>query len=277
MISDALDLYARARARFGGGTPNMVFKLPGTKGGLEACRALTGQGIGTTITVNFGLFQHLPFAEAIAAGTAATSYLVEMNGRLAYPVRDEMLAKLDRLSVYGIDEPRAREAAAWAGVAVVKRAHALLKQRGYDLDRAQTLIASLRIYEGDSYDALPSPFPDITETIGAGVISVFPNIRHAFDRREPLAFDPVCIERPVPPHVLDTLAHSEIFKQAYYVSDPAWVAEEDGRFRPERVLSLDDEARVEAWPPIYNTLTEFIQSYDTFVERILARRQLLAL
>jgi hypothetical protein len=40
---------------------------------------------------------------------------------------------------------------------------------------------------------------------------------------------------------------------------------------------LDDEARVVAWPPIYNTLNEFIQSYDAFVERILARKQLLAL
>ncbi|NLF02359.1 MAG: hypothetical protein GX601_15415, partial [Anaerolineales bacterium] len=135
MISDALDLYARARARLNGGTPNMVFKLPGTRAGLEACRALTGQGIGTTITVNFGLFQHLPFAEAIQEGRAVSSYLVEMNGRLAFPVRDEMLARLDHLAALGISEAQAREAAAWAGVAVIKRAHALLKQRGYDLGR----------------------------------------------------------------------------------------------------------------------------------------------
>jgi transaldolase len=273
MISDALSIYEKLRSRLGGGAPNVVFKLPGTQAGLEACRVLTKQGIGVTITVNFGMFQHLPFAEAMAEGEAIFSCLVEMNGRLAYPVRDELLAKLDELAAYGIDEVKAREAAAWAGVAVVKRAHKLLGQRGCDLARIKLLIASLRIYEDDGYAGLPSAFPDVTEVVGAGIISVFPNIRRPFDAQAGLVLDPRRIESPVPAEILETLTHSEIFKQAYYVADRDWISQEDQRFRPDRELRLQDEANVAAWPPVHSTLSEFIRSYDSFVERIIQRKR----
>ncbi len=269
MVADAQFAYDWLRDAVGG-VPNVVFKLPGTQAGLEACRALTRRGIGVTITVNFGLFQHLAFAEAIASGKALVSYLVEMNGRLAFPVRDELLGRLGELAAHGIDEARAREAAAWAGVAVVKRAERLLAEKGYDRTRIKTLVASLRIYQGTGYDQLPSAFPDITEMLGAGIISVFPNIRGPFDKQGSLALDPRSIEAPVPDRALEVLAHSELFKQAYYV-------EGDGaRFRPAAVLRLSDQERVAAWPPVHATLTEFIKAYDTMVTRILERKQLLA-
>lgn len=275
MISDALFIYEKMRAKLNGGVPNVVFKLPGTKAGLEACRALTQRGMGVTITVNFGLFQHLPFTEAIGAGQSIFSCLVEMNGRLAYPVRDELLAKLDQLVVYDIDEARAREAAAWAGVAVLKRLYRLLNRKGYDLSRVKPLVASLRIYEGDGYEKLPSPFPDITEALGASIISVFPNVRRSFDTQAAVELDPRRIEAPVPEDALEVLTHSEIFKQAYYVAHGGWAREEDGRFRPDYALTLEDEAGTAAWAPVHNTLTEFCNSYDAFVERILERKQLL--
>jgi hypothetical protein len=275
MISDALFLYEKLRARLDGGVPNVVFKLPGTKAGLEACRALTQRGIGVTITVNFGLFQHLPFAQAIYEGQATFACLVEMNGRLAYPVRDELLAKLDELAACGIDEARAREAADWSGVAVLKRLYRLLSERGYDLGRVKPLVASLRIYEGDGYDTLPSAFPDITEAIGASIISVFPNVRRAFDAQPKIELDPLRIEAPVLDDILEVLTHSEIFKQAYYVADRVWMPEGDDRFRPDYELTLEDEAGTVAWAPVYNTLTEFCDSYDTFVGRILERKHLM--
>jgi hypothetical protein len=80
-----------------------------------ACRALTSQSIGVNITVNFGMFQHLAFAEAIREGKALVSTITHMSGRLAFPVRDELLGKLDRLAKEGIDERQAHEAAAWSG------------------------------------------------------------------------------------------------------------------------------------------------------------------
>jgi len=277
MVSDALFIYKRMQARLGGGVPNVVFKLPGTKAGLEACYALTGRGIGVTITVNFGMYQHLPFAQAIREGQSIFSNLVEMNGRLAYPVRDELLAKLDELVAYGIEEAQAREAAAWAGIAVVKRLYRLLSTKGYDLRRVKPLIASLRIYEGDGYERLPSVIPDITETLGASIISVFPNIRRAFDGRPEFALVPRRIESPVPDAILETLAHSELFKQAYYVDDRHWLPEGDERFRPNRELTLEDEAATAAWVPVHHTLTQFCNAYDAFVQRILERKHLLGM
>jgi transaldolase len=272
MISDALFIYEKMRNKLNGGLPNVVFKLPGTQAGLEACRALTGQGIGTTITVNFGMFQHLPFAQAIHESQAIFGCLVEMSGRLAYPVRDELLAKLDELAAHGIDETKAREAAAWSGIAVLKRLYSLLNKKGYDLRQTKPLVASLRVYEGQGYQDLPSAFPDITEILGASILSVFPNVRRAFDPRSDIELDPRRIERPIADGILEVLRHSEIFKQAYYVDDPGWLAEEDARFRPNYPLTLGDEAGTAGWTPVHNTLTEFCNSYDKFVERILARR-----
>jgi transaldolase len=274
MVPYALSTYEDMRAKLDGGIPNVVFKLPGTRAGLEACSVLTKRGIGCTITVNFGLFQHLPFAQVISEGKALTSYLVEMNGRLAYPVRDELLARLDELADYGIDEAEAREAAAWAGVAVLKRLYKLLTKRGYDLTRVRPLVASLRIYEGDGYENLPSSFPDITETLGTGVISVFPNVRRAFDRVPEIELKPRQVVEEVPDGILEVLSHSEIFRQAYYVADRGWLPEEDERFRPIYELTLEDEAGTFSWAPIHHTLMQFIDSYDTLVRRVLERKQL---
>ena len=275
MISDALSYYETLRTRLSGGVPNVVFKLPGTKAGLVACRALTGRGIGVTITVNFALFQHLPFAQAIQEGQAIFSCLAHMNGRLAYPVRDELLSKLDELAIYGIDEAKAREAAAWSGVAVLKRLQKLFVNKGYDLTCIKPLVASLRIYEGDGYDNLPNRFPDITETLGTSLISVFPNVRRPFDAQPNIKLNPQQVDAPLPDGILETLAHSEIFKQAYYVSYPEWANEEDERFRPVYELSLEDEVGTAAWAPIHATSTQFSDSYDIFVQRILERKRVL--
>ena len=277
MISDVRSIYNELRAKLDGGVPNVVFKLPGTLAGLKACREVTSQGIGVNITVNFAMFQQLRFAEAIHEGNAIFSCLTEMNGRLAYPVRDELLGKLDKLSEYGIDEAIAREAAAWSGVAVVKRLEKLLAEKGYDLMKVKPLVASLRIYdEGPGYESLPSAFPDITEQVGTSIITVFPNVRYAFDALPQIELDPRRVEEPIPDHVLETLTHSEIFKQGYYVGDPEWVAE-DSRFKPDYELVLEDEEKVFEYPPIYNTLIGFSESYDRLVQLLLERKELLDL
>ncbi|MCS7222197.1 MAG: transaldolase family protein [Anaerolineae bacterium] len=275
MVADALAIYEELQCKLDGGVPNVVFKLPATRAGLEACSVLTRRGIGVTITVNFGLFQHLRFAEVIQEGAAIFSTLAHMSGRLAYPVRDELLSNLGELSRHGISEAAAREAAAWSGVAILKRLYAWMKAKGFDLRRIRPLIASLRVYEGDGYESLPSAFPDITEALGTSIITVFPNVRRAFDCRRGIALDPRRIEEPVPTAVLEVLAHSEIFKQAYYVADPAWGMTDQDRFRPRQILALEDEDAVAAWTPVRNTLTEFSNSYDSLVKRILERKQVL--
>lgn len=265
MIADAEAIYADLTRKLEGGVPNVVFKLPATQAGLAACRHLTGKGIGVNITVNFGLFQEIAFAQVIRQGHALVSYLTDMNGRLAFPVRDELLSKLPQLAALGIDEARCRCAAAWSGVAVIKRLHRLLSDDGYDLTRIRPLVASLRWYDGPLYAALPSPCPDVTEATGVAVITVFPNIRRNLDTTPGLPFVPDRVNQPVPEDMLRVLEHSEIFKQGYYLPG-------DVTHIPERPILLEDEAATAAWPPVHNTLTEFGKAYDRFVDRIIARQ-----
>jgi Transaldolase/Fructose-6-phosphate aldolase len=276
MIRDATSIYQELRRRLNGGVPNVVFKLPATWAGLQACRALTSDGIGVNITVNFALFQHLRFAEAIQAGQSLFSVLSHMSGRLAFPVRDELLAMLGELARHGIDESQVRQAAAWSGIIVLKRLHQLLLARGYDLARVKPLIASMRIYEGEMYRGLPSPIPDISEVVGTGILTVFPNVRRAFDSLPKLEIGPGQIEASPPGWALPILAHSEIFRQAYYVQARGWG--DDGKeMRPERVLALEDVSATADWLPVRNTLNEFCKAYDVFVERIEGRRRLMDL
>jgi hypothetical protein len=273
MIADASDIYRRLQSRLNGLIPNVIFKLPATLAGLEACRSLTSRGIGVNITVNAGLFQQLRFAEAIKQGYAPYSALTEINGRLAYPVRDELLRRLPELATKGTDEADVREAAAWAGVAVVKKLHALLESKSYDLNRIRPLVASTRVYKDHpGYERLPSRYPDITETIGTGIITVFPDVRRAFDDEGNLPLSPHRVAEPVPGHVLETLANSQMFRQAYYVTGQEWVVGEDQRFRPDHELALEEEAAVAAWPPVRDTLAQFVNGYDRFVQRLMALR-----
>lgn len=276
MIGDAGAIYRELRERLAGGVPNVVFKLPATRAGLQACAALTSEGIGVNITVNFGLFQHLRFAEVIQQGHACFSVLSHMSGRLAFPVRDELLAKLGDLARHDIDEAQARQAAAWSGIIVLKRLHELMLARGYDLGRVKPLIASMRVYEGEMYRGLPSAIPDISEVVGTGILTVFPNVRRAFDSLPGLEIGPRQIEAAPPKAMLPILAHSEIFRQAYYLDVPGW-GDDGGEMRPERALALDDERATADWLPVRNTLNEFCKAYDQFVERIEGRRRLMEL
>ena len=121
MVRDATEIYDELRTKLDGGVPNVVFKIPATQAGLAATRELTRRGIGVNITVSFGLFQELAFARVINRGTAIFSTITHMTGRLAFAVRDELLGKLDMLKALDITEAMAREAAAWSGIAVLKR------------------------------------------------------------------------------------------------------------------------------------------------------------
>ena len=265
MIADAEAIYADLTAKLAGGVPNVVFKLPATQAGLQACEHLTNKGIGVNITINFGLFQEMAFAPMIRKGHALVSYLTVMNGRLSYPVRDELLARLGQPAQWDVDEGVARRAAAWAGVAIVKRLVARLAADGYDLTRVRPLVASLRWYSGQVYEGLPSPCPDVTECIGVPVLTVFPNVRRSLDDTASLPLAGNQVAAPVPAEVLDVLSHSELFRQAYWLPG-------DTCFRPEHPIFLKDEAATAAWQPVRTTIDEFSRAYDRFCQKILARQ-----
>jgi transaldolase len=277
MVTEAKNLYGSLENQFGG-VPNVVFKLPATAAGISAAEKLTSEGIGVTITVEFSVFQALGFAEVLNRGKMLVAYLALMNGRLAYPVRDEMRTK-------GV--PGGVEAARWAGVEVARKAYRRLyappeqEGMGVDPERIKLLIASLRIYD--------DWIPDISQLWGCPVITIFPNVRRKFDISPatcgqglpPAQACPEPVERvrgsidftgdavlgATPDDQLKVLLESEIFRQAW------WVPGDPEQYRPKRVLTLEtkDSEALLKWPPVANTLGEFIDLYEKMGQMVKER------
>lgn len=257
MISQAIDVYEDLRRRLGG-VPNIVIKLPATPGGKVAAKALVQRGIGVTMTLTFSLFQALELGEVLENGDVLVSNIALMNGRLAYPVRDQ-------LSQAGVEG--GVEAAQWAGVAVARKIYHRLydatEAGGMALDptRIRLLIASLRIY-GDW-------LPDISEIWGVPSLTVFPNVRRAFDAH-PREINGTAISAETPSGAIETMLLSEIFRQAWWNPD-------QGTGEPDTPLSLgqSDAAAVAAWAPVRQTLDQFIDVYKTMNQMIRARLEFL--
>jgi transaldolase len=269
MVTEAKNLYGSLENQFGG-VPNVVFKLPATAAGISAAEKLTSEGIGVTITVEFSVFQALGFAEVLNRGKMLVAYLALMNGRLAYPVRDEMKTK-------GV--PGGVEAARWAGVEVARKAYRRLYAppeqggMGVDPERIKLLIASLRVYD--------DWIPDISQLWGCPVITIFPNVRRKFDIspatrgqglpptqvRGSIDFTGDAVLGATPDDQLKVLLESEIFRQAW------WVPGDPEQYRPKRVLTLEtkDSEALLKWPPVANTLGEFIDLYEKMGQMVKER------
>ncbi len=230
-----------------GGVPNISFKLPGTYAGLEAAELLSEDGISLTITLCFGLHQALDFARVFKKSQAMVNSVVIMNGRLAFPVRDELVAA-------GVDG--GEEASQFAGVEVTRHLYQKLYTPesegglGCDITRVRIMNASLRIY-GDE-------LPDIVDIIGSPSITVFPNARRALDS-VPRMIDVAACEQQTPKDKLEILVQSEIFRQAW------WCDGDPSEYAPERRLMMcpEDQYALVEWKPINDTLTQFIDSHKT--------------
>ena len=254
MVAAATLIYAELEKRLGG-VPNVVIKVPSTAAGLYAAEKLTAEGIGVTVTLTFSLFQALPFARALQAGHALVSYIALMNGRLAFPVRDELKKN---------DVAGGVAAARWAGIEVARKAAARMyappAQGGLGVDKSKVkiMIASLRIYE--------DWIPDISELWGIPLITVFPNVRRAYDAHErPL--DVKAVDKDISRADLEVLVNSELFRQA-------WWTPEDGAFgKPDRVLTLEpvDAEAVAAFAPVRETLVQFIGMYEEMSKMVKGR------
>jgi len=176
-----------------------------------------------------------------------------MNGRMAFPVRDEMKQR----SIQG-----GVEAARWAGVEVARKAYRRLYEplekggMGIDPERIRLLIASLRIYD--------DWMPDISELWGCPVITIFPNVRRKYDSQRREFIDKTFL-RATPAKQMKILFESEIFCQAW------WVPGDSEEYRPKRVLTLEpqDKMSLAKWPPVANTLGQFIDLYEEILRRIL--------
>ena len=226
MVEEVEGLHARLTEELKG-TPNTVFKIPGTKAGLEAVRRLTSKGIGCTVTVNCSVDQNLAFGEIIEQGSARISFLVVMSGRLDDLIRNE----LREIGLFN-----ASEVAKWASIAVIRRSYVILyRQRKYR--KSALLTASLRgpwHVEGS-----------ITKGESPIYITCFPDKAREYDSEERKIVSRIA--EKIPDQTMSDLMKSRIFQQAYEV----------GRLAPDEF---------DTFLPVVATLAAFSEAYDEFVK-----------
>jgi len=233
MVDEATWVYSEIEEALGG-TPNIVFKLPGTQAGIAAAERMTAAGMGVNVTVNFALPQQIAFAGAIEANsTAQVSFRTQMDGRLDDPVGEQ-------LEEAGIEDWE--EVKKWATTAIRQREYHLLNhpptEGGLGFNKSFPLAASGRgawnIERGTSNGPVPN------------FLTIFPDKAEDYDS-VPREIDPNGIWTELPDGYLEKLMQSSIFRQAY---------EPDGMM-PEEFIDFVPAAR---------TLTGFSETYDEFLQ-----------
>jgi transaldolase len=189
--------------RFSSVAPNIIVKFPATKAGIGVIEEATSRGVSINCTVSFSTSQAVAAAEAVERGLAKRKskglptddmgpVITIMAGRLEDWLR--VLAERDHVTVHPSSLP-------WSGVAVVKRAYRIFRERGY---RARLLAAAIRHHlhwsefvGGDLVITLPSMWQkrfnasavDVRERIDDPVDSTyveelsarFPDFRRAYE------------------------------------------------------------------------------------------------
>lgn len=202
--------------------PNLNVKMPVTAAGIEAIEEATYRGISVNATVSFTVPQALAVGEAVERGLKRREAEGHDVSEMA-PVATIMIGRTDDwLKVVAnkhgiIVDPEALE---WAGVAVLKHAYALFRERGY---RARLLAAAYRNHHHWS------------AFIGGDVVLTIPYLwAQRFN-----ASDVPVVERmddPVDPRYVDELrAKFDDFRRAYD-ADGMTVAEFDGYGATRRTL-----------------------------------------
>ena len=123
--------------------PNMIVKIPATSAGIPAIEEATYRGVSVNATVSFTLPQAIAVAEAVERGLqrrAARGKEIATMG----PVCTVMVGRLDDWLKVLLEknniaiDPGDLE---WAGVAVLKQAYRIYRERGY---RTRLLSAAFR-------------------------------------------------------------------------------------------------------------------------------------
>ncbi len=223
---DADALVAQA-TRFHGLAPNMQVKIPVTRAGLAAIEEATARGVNVNATVCFSVPQALAVGEAVERGLRRRREAGKQE-RMT-PVCTIMVGRLDDwLKVVAERDELAPTPGTldWAGIACLKRAHALFQERGY---RTRLLAAAYRNHLHWS------------ELVGGEVILTIPSEWQRRFNASALEVRPRFTD-PVPAAVLEELARMPEFRRAY---------EPDG-------LRLDE---LDGFGATRRTLRTFIASY----------------
>jgi len=129
--------------RFDALASNMQVKIPATRAGIVAIEEVTARGVNVNATVSFTVPQALAVAEAVERGLERRAAAGEDVASMT-PVCTIMVGRLDDW----LEASAARAGVLltpgivnWAGIACVKRAYALYRERGF---RTRVLAAAYR-------------------------------------------------------------------------------------------------------------------------------------
>ena len=135
MVDQALDLASQAE--------NSQIKVPASKAGIEAMEELTYRGVSINATVSFTVSQAIAVAEAVDRGLKRRES-EGLDTSKMHPVCTIMVGRVDDYlkNHYGkTDTLISSQAYDMAGVAVMKKAYRIYKERGY---RTKLLVAAYR-------------------------------------------------------------------------------------------------------------------------------------
>ena len=224
---------AEQAQHFDGLAPNMIVKIPVTQAGVVAIEEATYRGVSINATVSFTVPQALQVAEAVERGLRRREAEGQDISRMG-PVCTIMVGRLDDwLKIVAdreniIADPAALE---WAGVAAMKKAYRIYKERGY---RLRLLSAAFRNHMHWS------------EFIGGDVVISPPYKWQKRFNGSDVTIESR-IERPLAPSILDELyTKFEDFRRAY--DDEGMTPAEFDNFGATR-----------------RTLRQFIAGYGEFV------------
>ncbi len=216
--------------------PNMQVKIPVSKDGVPAIEEATYRGVNINATVSFSVPQAIAVAEAVERGLKRRE-AEGLDTAGMSPVCTIMVGRVDdwlRVIANRDDIITTPGYLDYAGVAVMKRAYQIFKERGY---RSRLLSAAYRCHMHWS------------EFIGGDVVVSIPyEWQVRFN-----ASDVECIPRmdnPVDPKIVDELLRKfDDFRRSY---------EPDG-------MSVDE---FDTYGPNMRTLRQFLGGYDTLVQQI---------
>jgi transaldolase len=233
MISEAKWVYERLHAELGG-VPNTVFKVPGTRAGIDVAGELTAGGMGVNVTVNYSLPQQIAFAGIIEKRSSApVSFRTQMDGRLDDPVGEELEAA-------GVGDWG--EVKKWCTTLIRQREYKLLSKApqagGLGCARSYPLPAAGR----GPWNILRSIHNEPEVPI---FITIFPDRQREFDA-EPRELNPDGMWEEAPAGYRDKLYQSRLFRQAY---------EPDG-------MTPDE---FDTYLPTVRTLEQFCAGYQEFL------------
>jgi transaldolase len=203
--------------RFSRLAPNMIVKIPVTRAGVEAIEEATYRGISVNATVSFSVPQAVAVGEAMERGLGRRDREGKDTATMG-PVCTIMVGRLDDwLRVVAEKENTIADPGVfdWAGVAVMKKAYHIYRERGY---RPRLLSAAFRNHLHWSQfiggEVVVSPPFRWQERYNASGIEVA-------DR----------MQVPIPPHILEELSGKfPDFRRAY--AEDGMTLEEFDTFGP---------------------------------------------